>query len=219
MQNAFNMTHPVIPQSNQFVTLEYLESLGIDENFPSTNATKSYINENMYIDTSAYYTKTEIDTKLSNNVQVSLISEYTLTVRGVQTTSGSGYITATLNKKPFTGLEIDFQCGTYDYRHSIVIGKVVFDSPTTISFTATQYPDNLYPQCSFDSENLTLKFTHYYEYRMSDVSSNTCIIKNVEKHGDSLMLSKDETSYNIYTKEQVDAMFNALRQELGLATQ
>ena len=27
MENAFNMTHPVIPQSNQFITQEYLESV------------------------------------------------------------------------------------------------------------------------------------------------------------------------------------------------
>ena len=212
MTNADRMTHPIIPQRNQYVSLEYLESLGIDENFSSINATKSYVNENMYIDTSDYYTKTEIDTKLSNNVQVSLVSDYTLTVRG-EPNNVSGYVTATLNKKPFTGLEIDFQCGTYDYRKSIVIGKVVFDSPTTITFTATQYPDNLYPQCSFDSENLTLKFTHYYEYRMSDVNSNTCVIRNVEKHGDNLRLTKNDTSYNIYTKEQVDALISALREE------
>ena len=197
MQNAFHMTHPIIPQRNQFVSLEYLESLGIDENFKVSD----------------YYTKTEIDTELSNKVQVSLVSDYTLTVRGVQTSSGCGYVTATLNKKPFTGLEIDFQCGTCDYRQSIVIGKVVFDSPTTITFTATQYPDNLYPQCSFDSENLTLRFTHYYEYRMSNVDSNTCVIKNVENHGDSLILTKNSTLYNIYTKEQVDALINALREE------
>ena len=44
MQNAFNMTHPVIPQSNTFATLEYLQSLGIDDNFNSENyARKSEI--------------------------------------------------------------------------------------------------------------------------------------------------------------------------------
>ena len=31
MENAFRMTHPVIPQSNQFVSLEYLESLNIPQ--------------------------------------------------------------------------------------------------------------------------------------------------------------------------------------------
>ena len=202
MENAFNMTHPVIPQSNQFATLEYLESLGINENFSSINAIKSDC-----------YTKTEIDTKLSNDFQLSLVSDYTLTVRGVRTQSGCGYITATLNKKPFAGLEIDFQCRTYNSRKSTVIGKVVFDSPTTIIFTATQYPSNLYPQCSFDSVNLTLKFTHYYEYIMSDVNSDTCVIRNVENHGDSLMMTKNDKSYNIYTKEQVDTLINALREE------
>ena len=49
MENAFNMTHPVIPQSNTFATLEYLESLGIDENFkiPSLDgfASENYVND------------------------------------------------------------------------------------------------------------------------------------------------------------------------------
>ena len=49
MQNAFNMTHPVIPQSNTFATLEYLASLGIDDNFkiPSLTglASENYVND------------------------------------------------------------------------------------------------------------------------------------------------------------------------------
>ena len=199
MENAYRMTHPVIPQREQFASLEYLETLGIDENFKASD----------------YAKKSEIPEvpDLTNYVQVSLISDYTLTVRGVQTLKGKGYIIATLNKKPFTGLEINFQCKAYNYRETLVVGKVVFNSPTTITFTATQYPD-YYPECSFDSENLTLKFTHYYSYNMSDVGSNTCLI-NTEKYGDSLILTKDDKSYNIYTKEQVDALINALREEFN----
>ena len=49
MQNAFNMTHPVIPQGNTFATLEYLASLGIDDNFkiPSLTglASENYVND------------------------------------------------------------------------------------------------------------------------------------------------------------------------------
>ena len=198
MQNAFNMTHPVIPQSDTFATLEYLERLGIDENFKASD----------------YAKKSEIPVvpDLTNNVDVSLISEYSLTVKGVPTQRGVGYVVATLNKKPFTGLEINFQCRAYNYSQDTVVGKVVFNSPTAITFTAT--PTNFYPKCSFDSENLTLTFTNYFQYNMSNVSSNTCVI-NTEKYGDSLILTKDDKTYNVYTKEQVDELINALREEFN----
>ena len=39
MTNADRMTHPIIPQRNQYVTVEYLKSLGIDENFKVSTIT------------------------------------------------------------------------------------------------------------------------------------------------------------------------------------
>ena len=39
MTNADRITHPIIPQRNQYVTVEYLKSLGIDENFKVSTIT------------------------------------------------------------------------------------------------------------------------------------------------------------------------------------
>ena len=74
MQNAFNMTHPVIPQSNQFVTLEYLESLGIDENFKVSTITLT--NPTLSNESSSTTSDDEYERTITQNISEFVDSVY-----------------------------------------------------------------------------------------------------------------------------------------------
>ena len=93
MQNAFNMTHPVIPQGNTFATLEYLASLGIDDNFkiPSLTglASENYVNDTI------------------ESLNIPLLSKITLT---------NPVITESASLKPDTGYEITFTQNISEFR-------------------------------------------------------------------------------------------------------
>ena len=193
MTNADRMTHPIIPQKDTFVTLEYLESLGIDENFKvSDYAKKSEIPE---VPDLTYYVQAHL--KRETNITPEIKNDC---------------IFLRFNQAPISGLQLRVNAYTWVYSNDrLIIFNITFTSESTITYTVEKQPYGSNATCTYDSTNLTLKLTSYYTFKAYDdvfyeIINDTAPDSSIG----NLILSNNNTSYEVYLKEQLNDKIDAI---------
>ena len=210
MENAFNMTHPVIPQSNQFITQEYLESvlkgyISVVKEDISYSITSRLSNNKIYItlDKTPFAGMRII---VNGREHAAADDQWAIINITFNTTSSIVYSTP---KKPYGGKAT---C-TYDSDNLTVevvclygfdgLGECYIDN-------ADEANDRDYIVLS-DGE----KSYHVYEKSIIDTITKEADdhISFVENDSENNIIGNSQKQVEFYTKEQVDALINALREE------
>ena len=213
MQNAFNMTHPVIPQRDQFVTLEYLDSV-----------LKGYIS---VVKEDISYS---IASRLSNNKIYITLDKTPFT--GMKIVANGREHTST--NDPWAIINITFNTTTsiiYSTPKKPYGGKAtcIYDSENLTVEIGCLYGFDGLGECYIDNADeandrdyIVLsdgeKSYNVYEKNIIDTitKASTEHISFVENEdSESPIIGTSQKQVEFYTKEQVDALINALREEFN----
>ena len=213
MQNAFNMTHPIIPQSNQFVSLEYLESV-----------LKDYVSI-VKEDISYSITSRLSDNKIYITLDKTPFAGMRIIANGREHASANdpwAIINITFNtttsiiystpKKPYGGKAT---C-TYDSENLTVeivclygfdgLGECYIDN-------ANEANDRDYLVLSDGDTSYNVYEKHIIDTITKEAAEHISFVEN--ENSENPIIGTSQKQVEFYTKEQVDDLINALREEFN----